>query len=732
MTPPAADTNPARPIALTASLIELAGVGPRKAKQLAALGLTNVGKLIAHLPSRHEWHEPTQPIADITEAAQASAVGEVTSTRLAGRYPRQRLEAKLTDATGSVDLVWFNGGYLRRQIQPGVRLRVQGRVASFNHRPQFANPAFDVLPEAGESSEAGHTAAALDRRLIPVYPAGEGLKSRAIGEAIAAALAAGALEHIEDHLDEAYRQSRALPELREAYRMQHAPRDEEEVAVSRRRLAFDELLMLQLGVQLRRAELLQAGRAVALRAHAELHERILSRLPYTPTPGQLAAMQELAADLAQTTPSNRLIQGDVGSGKTMVAGYAMLMAVATGHQAALMAPTEILAEQHFRSLRRMLAKADVRVAMLTGAMSAAERQTVLADLRMGHADILVGTHALLTEAVRFKSLALAIIDEQHRFGVQQRAALRDKAGQSIPHTLVMTATPIPRTLAISVLGDLDVTTIGDMPPGRLPVHTEHVPLPTRDWAYERLRHHVSKGGLAFVVAPAIGGDAQQLVLDTQVETDGAATQQEPLVGVLELAAELREGPLNGLRIGVLHGKMPSAAREAVMERFRSGEIQVMVATTIVEVGVDIPSATCMVIEQADRFGLAQLHQLRGRVGRGSVPDGLRPECLLIAEPTTDIGAQRLRAITSTNDGFKLAEADFALRGPGELFGSRQSGALPLRVADLVKDAKLLELARRDAQKWVQRSPGLGGRDQEIIRRRVLRTVGPWLGLADVG
>lgn len=712
-------------LSLTSQLIELPGVGPRRARQLAGLGLTNIGKLVAHLPVRHEWHEPTRSIAELPEGEQGSAVGEVTSTRMAGRFPRQRFQAKLTDESGSIDLVWFNGSYLRNQIQPGLRLRVQGKVAMYNHHPQMANPAFDVLPEDADGAAGGD---ALDRRLVPVYPAGEGLKSRAIADAIAAALP-DALPQIDDHLPEGFRKHRALPELREAYRMQHAPADQDEVAVSRRRLAYDELLMLQLGVQLRRAELRQEGRAIALRADEALHDRILSRLPFRPTPGQLAAMAELASDLGQDTPANRLIQGDVGSGKTMVAAYAMLMAVATGHQAAIMAPTEILAEQHERSLRKMLSKADVRVAMLTGALSTAERQGVLAEIAMGHADIVVGTHALLTETVKFKSLALAIIDEQHRFGVRQRAALRDKAGQTIPHTLVMTATPIPRTVAISVLGDLDVTTIGDMPPGRKPVHTEHIPGPTRSWAYERLREHVGKGGLGFVVAPAIGDSTQQLELAAAEDSEPG---KEPLVGVLDLVKELEAGPLEGLRLGLLHGKMPTAAREAVMERFRSGEVQVLVATTIVEVGVDVPGATCMVVEQADRFGLAQLHQLRGRIGRGGVPDGLRPECLLVAEPTTDIGVRRLKAITSTNDGFKLAEADFALRGPGELFGSRQSGAIPLRVADLVRDAELLELARRDAQDWVRRSPNLGNQEDAILRRRVLRTVGEWLGLADVG
>ena len=717
-------------LGLTSGLIELEGVGPRRARQMAALGLTNIGKLVAHLPIRHEWHEPVRPISQLAEGEQATALGEVTATRLAGRYPKQRLEAKLTDESGSIDLVWFNGAFLRHTIQPGVRLRVRGKVVLYNHHLKLNNPMFDVLPEVDDDKP--EPADALDRRLVPVYPAGEGLKSQAIAQAIARALPI-ALPLIEDHLPEDFRQSRAMPQLREAYRMQHAPADDDEVASSRRRLAYDELLMLQLGVHLRRAQLRQAGNAIALRADEALHERILARLPYTPTPGQLQAMRELAADLSKTTPANRLIQGDVGSGKTMVAAYAMLMAVASGCQAAIMAPTEVLAEQHERSLRAMLHKADVRVAMLTGSLNAADRQRVLADIALGHADIVVGTHALLTESVRFKSLALAIIDEQHRFGVQQRAALREKAGDTIPHTLVMTATPIPRTIAISVLGDLDITTIADMPPGRAAVHTELVPTAARDWAYAQLRQHVEKAGRAFVIAPAIGGDEHQLeIADPPADQSDADTPKEPFVGVVDLARELEKGHLAGLKLGILHGRMNTATREAVMERFRAGDTKVLIATTIVEVGVDIPGVTCMVVEQADRFGLAQLHQLRGRLGRGQVPQGLSPTCLLVADATTDIGTQRLKAIAHTTDGFKLAEADFALRGPGELFGSRQWGALPLRVADLVKDAKLLELARRDARAWVDRSPNLANPEDAVLKKRVLRTVGQWLGLADVG
>ncbi|GIW74430.1 MAG: hypothetical protein KatS3mg103_0952 [Phycisphaerales bacterium] len=564
-----------RPIELTSPLTDLPGVGYRRARQLASLGLTNVGKLIAHLPARHEWHEPTRPIDQLREGEQGSAIGRVHATRLAGRYPRQRFEAQLVDASGALEVVWFNGAYLRRQIQPGLTLRVRGRLTRYRGRLRMTNPAFDVLGDdhaaaGGEPQQAGGSGggqdavvpSADDRRLVAVYPAGAGLRSGAIAQAIESAIACGALERIEDHLPEAYRRQRALPALREAYRMQHLPADEDELAVSRRRLAYDELLMLQLGVQMRRAQLRRAGRAHALRWDEAVHERILGRLPYRPTPGQLAAMRELAEDLTRTTPANRLIQGDVGSGKTMVAAYAMLMAVATGHQSVLMAPTEVLAEQHGRSLVKILERAQVRVAMLTGALPAPERRRVLADLRLGRADIVVGTHALLTESVRFKSLALAIIDEQHRFGVHQRAALRDKADQRVPHTLVMTATPIPRTIAISVLGDLDVTTIADMPPGRHPVRTEHLPVERRMEAYQRLREHVERGGLGFVVAPAIGGQARQLELGDQAH--------EPTPDHAEPPADQAQGRLRR-RPGAAHRRRRAARGAASRAVARPGD-----------------------------------------------------------------------------------------------------------------------------------------------------------------
>jgi len=715
-------------IELTSGLESLPGVGRTRARQLAALGLTNVGKLIAHLPARHERHEPTRPIAQLEIGTAGAAVGEVTATRVAGRYPKQRLEARLADETGSIDLVWFGGAYLRERIQPGVRLAVRGVVRLFNHHPQMANPRFSVLSDNPAGAQGGGDSAGAEagRRLVAVYPAGEGLRSVAVERAIASALPQ-ALPLIEEHLPEDFRRHRGLPTLAEAYRMQHQPANEGEVASSRRRLAYDELLMLQLGVQLRRAAIRRAGLAVALRHDGAVHRRILSRLPHELTPGQHRVVGEVAQDLAGTTPANRLVQGDVGSGKTMVAAYAMLMAAASGKQAALMAPTEVLADQHERSLRAMLTRAEVRFGLLTGSTPGPERRALLDGLASGEVDIVVGTHALLTEGVDFHDLAVAIIDEQHRFGVHQRAALRDKVGHrgGIPHTLVMTATPIPRTIAISLLGDLDVSTIDDLPPGRTPVRTELVPTASRALAYERLRERVESGGRAFVVAPAIGGGDRQLTLEAD---DRPTAVGGPLTGVQELAEELAQGPLAGLRVGVLHGRMPRAAREAVMERFRAGEVSVLVATTIIEVGVDVPEATCMVVEQADRFGLAQLHQLRGRVGRGAG----RARCMLVADPPTPEAHQRLEALCRTHSGFELADVDLSLRGPGELFGSRQTGAPPLRVADLTRDHELLELARRDAAGWIERSPQLQGEDMAVLRRRVLRTVGPWLGLADVG
>ncbi len=684
---------------------EVAGVRAREAAAFRRLGLRNIGYLIHHLPARHELEEAESAIAALRPGVIGSARGEVTATRVAGRpRSRKRFEAVLMDESGRLDLVFFNQGYLHTRIHPGDRLRVQGKVSVFGSGLRMSNPQWEALPASGEE-EPGRG----ESRLRPIYPASEELPSRRIEAAVARVLDE-ALPLIEDHLPEEVRRERALPTLSEAYRMLHAPRSEEEIAEGRRRIAYDELLLLQLGVHMKRARLRAMRRAPALRHDARIDERIWARIPFELTAGQEEAVGEIAADVTRSAPANRLIQGDVGSGKTVVALYAMLLAVASEHQAAIMAPTELLAEQHFSTLTDLLAESDVRVELLTGSLSQSERSSVQKRLEAGEIDIVVGTHALLTERVGFRSLAVAVIDEQHRFGVHQRARLRAKGGdpRSAPHVLVMTATPIPRTLTLTIFGDLDVSTIRGLPPGRMPVTTKLVGFEQTDEVYDYVRTRIDRGEQAYIVVPAID--------------EGGALRD-----VRSTVKRLEESSLSGKRVAALHGRMKRETREQVMGRFRAGLIDALVSTTVIEVGVDVPNASIMVIEHAERFGLAQLHQLRGRVGRGSA----RSLCALIANPETEDARRRLDALVSTSDGFALAEKDLEIRGPGELLGARQSGLPPLRVADLLGDRDLLQVARRDAAAWIERSPELDRPGEALLRSRLMKTYGATMGLADL-
>jgi len=685
---------------------EVKGVGARSAPAFRRLGLPNVGYLIHHLPARHEFEQAESTIAEIKPGVVCSARGEITATRVAGRpRGRKRFEAVLMDdAGGRLDLVFFNQAYLHSRIHPGDRVRVQGKASVFGSGLRMSNPAWETLPAEGEEAPA-HA----ESRLRPVYPASEELPSRKIEGAIAEALEK-ALPLIEDHLPEELRRERELPTLAEAYRMQHAPRSEQEVGEGRRRIAYDELLLLQLGVHMKRARLRATRRAPALRHDARVDERIRARIPFELTPGQNGAIKEIVADLTRSTPANRLIQGDVGSGKTVVALYAMLLAVASEQQAAIMAPTELLAEQHYATLTDLLAGSDVRVELLTGSLTQAARESAQSRLESGEIDLIVGTHALLTERVAFKSLAVAVIDEQHRFGVHQRATLRAKSSDptSAPHVLVMTATPIPRTLTLTIFGDLDVSTIRGLPPGRMPVTTKHVGFEQTDEVYDYVRTRIDRGEQAYVVVPAID--------------DGGALRD-----VRSTVKRLQEGQFAGKRVAALHGRMKRGTREQVMGRFRAGLIDALVSTTVIEVGVDVPNASIMIVEHAERFGLAQLHQLRGRVGRGAA----RSLCVLIAAPETEDSRRRLEAMVSTSDGFALAEKDLEIRGPGELLGAKQSGLPPLRVADLMRDQELLQLARRDAAAWIAQSPDLDRPGEALLRSRLMKTYGATMGLADL-
>lgn len=729
-------------LALESALTVVAGIGPRRAEALRELGIRNVGQLIAYLPSRHEREEGEASISQLQPDAIVSARGLVSATRIVAKGSRPRFEAVLIDDTGRLDLTWFNGLYLKDKIKPGLRMRVQGKARRFGPGLQIANPKHEILG-LDEATDPGARAA----RLRPIYPASEAMPSHLIELAINRVLD-DALRHVSDHLNAPFRIARELVELTEAYRLIHRPSDEDQASAARRRLAYDELLMLQLAVQMKRAERLAGVQSPALSLTPKIDKAIRARFPFALTPAQDRVVAQIAADLQKPTPANRLIQGDVGSGKTVVALYAMLMSVAGKHQAALMAPTELLAEQHMIGISRMLHGSNVRIALLTGSLPARQRAATLANISRGEVDLIIGTHALLTETVRFHSLATIIIDEQHRFGVHQRAALRSKGDDAsarpiAPHTLVMTATPIPRTLALTLFGDLEVSTIDELPPGRKKIATRVVSPAGRQDVYAYLAKRINDGDQAYVVVPAIDSDAEMAdtpallaaSTDRTSDADSAgstsnaiAPLQTSLRSVAQVASDLARGPLKDKRIGQVHGRLSRDARESVMDAFRRGEIDCLVATTVIEVGVDVPNANVIVIEDAERFGLAQLHQLRGRVGRG----GKSSVCILIGAPITEGADARLAAITRMTDGFKLAERDLELRGFGDVIGLRQSGIPPFKVVDLSKDLDLLTLAKRDAEAFVSASPSLSTPALALLRRRVLRAHGKWIGLADVG
>jgi ATP-dependent DNA helicase RecG len=700
---------------LTTPIEAVPGVGPKRAVLFQRLGIRAAAHLLRHLPQRYEFQEAEGAIAQLQPGMIASTRGTIEDTRPV-HHGRRRFEAILGDETGTVHLVWFNSLYLINRIRPGMHLRVQGKVQRYGPLLQLVNPKWESL---GDHLDAPSQEAAMR----PIYPSTEDLSSETIRQVIEPLLEP-LLEQLRDHYDDAYRDERGLISLARAYEVLHRPdvrlgRKEAEVALgeARRRLAYDELFFLQLGVAMKRYHLREYSVAPALKVSEQIDAHIRARFPFKLTDYQDRAVAEITRDVTTTVAMNRLLQGDVGSGKTAVALYAMLLATANRKQAALMAPTELLAEQHFAAIGEMLAGANVEIALLTGSLSAPERRALVDRCAAGEVDMVVGTHALLTEDVRFQDLALVITDEQHRFGVEQRATLRAKANEagpgkrSAPHMLVMTATPIPRTLSLTVFGDLDVSTIQGMPAGRSPIETRAVTPAEHDKVYEYARTRIDRGDQVYVVLPAI----------EESKTSG-------LRAVNSHKKLLAETYFAGLEIAAVHGQLKRATRERIMERFRKGEIQALIATTVIEVGVDVANATMMIVEHAERFGLAQLHQLRGRIGRGKK----KSLCVLVAEPTTEDAAQRLEAIVSTTDGFVIAERDLEIRGMGEIVGTRQAGLPDFRAARLPDDLPLLRVARADAQKIIAASPNLSEPGQELLKRRLLKLHGEALGLADVG
>jgi ATP-dependent DNA helicase RecG len=633
--------------ALARSVETLAGVGPAVRKKLERLGLATVGELLQHPPFRYELPVEELRIAELGGDEEVAIRGEVLSVSKRRRGRLQLLTARVSDGSATISATWFNQPWLERQLQPGTAVRLRGRQGRYG---------FDV-----RSFDIGNGHATAD--YAPVYPASEEITAKKLRELVAAALP----HALADPLPAALKASEGLPPRVDALWALHRPRSLEEAETGRRRLAFDELLLLQVGLALQRREREQEV-APALAPPGELVARYRDVLPFQLTEYQERAIAEIDADLECAMPMQRLLQGDVGSGKTVVALYALLRAVESGRQGALMAPTETLAEQHFLTLDEPCRQLGVTCALLTG--------SVKHDV---NSDIVVGTHALIQKGVDLPNLAVAVVDEQHRFGVEQRRALAE--GRS-PHVLHMTATPIPRTLALTVYGNLSISEIAKPPANRKPIVTGWVTQEKSAEAYARLRKHLDAGRQAYVVCPLI----------EESETSQARAAEAE-------AERLRRAELRDYRVGLLHGRLRPAERRELMARFKAHELDVLVATTVIEVGVDVPNATIMIVQEADRFGLAQLHQLRGRVGRGAE----QSYCLLISrarEDLTETAVRRLEALVRTTDGFELAEEDLEIRGGGQLLGTRQSGLAELKFAHLRKDRPLLERARALADELV--------------------------------
>ena len=737
-------------LALGSPVSCLPGVGARRQRHLKRLGIRTVSDLVRHIPMRYERQWAEGGIADLPPLGQVgTARGTIVATRVvsaSSRSRKSRFEATLQDHRERLSLVWFNApSALRRRLHPGLVVRVQGKVSAFGGYAQIVNPQWEALDDPDAEP-------AKDERLRGVYPATEDLGSQVLEDLISAALPQ-VLPRMADPLDATFLQERGMPPLAESFRMVHQPQSLEEAARARRRLAYNEFLLLQLGIALNRHANRTVLWAPQLHWAPATDEHIRARFPFDLTDAQASAVRQIADDLQKPQPMNRLLQGDVGAGKTVVALYALLLAVANRAQGALMAPTELLAEQHAQCISSMLEGSSVRIELLTGGQSTSgsrQRARVLERIESGDVDIVIGTQVLLTEAVRFKNLAVVVVDEQHRFGVLQRAALRARAvsepsprqgpsstggreqvsgGESPPetggrggpkhrwpHSLVMTATPIPRTLSLTIFGDLDITTIKQLPPGRTPIKTRVVGQDKADDVYRYVATRVARGQQAYVVVPAIEPAGQE----SEIE----------LKSVDEHVKLLSERFCQGQSVVGIHGRLKRPERESIMERFRLGKIQVLVATTVIEVGIDVPNATLMVVEHAERFGLAQLHQLRGRIGRGRHPHPC--VCVFIAEPTTEDASKRLEAIASTTDGFKIAEADLEIRGIGDFFGTRQHGLPPLRVARIPQDMDLLMLAHQDAARIVQADPGFQAPQHQLLKKILLRQFGDTLSLIGVG
>ncbi len=678
-------------------VIQFPGVGEVRAKKLGKLGLARCADLLSYYPRDYEDRRQMYAIRN------APLEQRVCITAMAAEHPRlvrirkglELVQVKVVDQTGALFLTFFNQSYVEKAIRAGEEYIFFGTVEEQGRRRTMANPIFERV---GRQSFTGC--------IMPIYPLTAGITNHLLASLTRQAL--DCADQVPETLPQSVRQTHSLAAVEFAVRNIHYPEDDQALALARRRLTFEELFYLAVGLSFlkRRRESSGPGCPVPRRPWPEFQ----ALLPFTPTDAQRRVMEETARDMSSGRPMNRLVQGDVGSGKTAVAAYAAWLAVKGGYQAALMAPTEVLAEQHYRSLSALLSPAGVRVGLLTGSLTPAERRRTRQALAEGDIDLAIGTQALISDGVVFRRLALIVADEQHRFGVTQRAALAGKSetgGMPSPHVLVMSATPIPRTLALILYGDLDVSVIDQLPPGRTPVETYVVREDKRTRMYSFVRKQVESGRQVYIVCPAVEENT-----DLSLSPDEAPTPD--LKAVTSYAATLKKEVFPDLKVGILHGKMRPKEKDGVMAAFSRGETQVLVSTTVIEVGVDVPNASLMVVENADRFGLSQLHQLRGRVGRG----GHQSYCVLITASRNPDSMARLRTLASTTDGFQISEEDLKLRGPGDFFGNRQHGLPRMKLADLAGDMRLLNEAQEAAKALLERDSSLSDPDNRPVLERV--------------
>jgi ATP-dependent DNA helicase RecG len=733
------------------------GIGPRIAETLAAKGISTVEDLLYHLPFRYEDRLHPLPLSELKPGEMASVIAEVRGTSLLRTRSMPIFEMTVGQNLSTLKCMWFHGTYLKDRFQPGQMLALYGKVEPSRSARGFKmiQPQVEVLPAGDDESQLLEVG-----RIVPVYESlgGSKLSSRWLRRVLY-----GTLQELEGRIPEtlpkALIERLDLPSREEALRHVHFPPPGTPMSqlqasgtAAHKRLIFEELFYLELGLELKRRRFKERS-GIAFEANEKVREAIREILPFHPTSAQKRGLGEIVTDMRRPSPMRRLLQGDVGSGKTIVALQAMLVAIENGYQAALMAPTEILATQHYLAARKLLERGSrrYRIVLLTGSLDEDVKRLNRRRIFEGEADVVIGTHALIEEKVEFDKLGLIVVDEQHRFGVLQRFRLMKKPNAAEPDVLVMTATPIPRTLALSLYGDLDLSVLDELPPGRTPIVTRQVSDERADQVWKFVREQVSRGHQAYVVYPVIEG-----AKDDQPELDFAPPEgeKEPekasksgkkakkkaqnrplfekpsLKAATDMYESLRAGELAGLRLGLLHGRLDSDEKEIVMRRFQRGEIDVLISTTVIEVGVDVPNSTVMVIEHAERFGLAQLHQLRGRVGRGAA----KSYCILMTGgKLSQQGEERLAAMVRTQNGFELAELDLQLRGPGEFFGTRQAGLPDFRVANLVRDRALLELAKDESAKFVENPDTETTEDEKkIVRTRLREAWQRRYGLVEAG